>query len=210
MLTSNGRITDVLGALIIVVTDHGREVACPVYVVARVIGTYVVVFAYDALAEVLSADAIHTDAIDPVVDARRSVRKPRRVVTEPVHIVAIARAARFVVAVDAFAEVLSAHAVHTDAVHPVVRAAPAVGNRLARTTTTAAILPGAYVVVGRAHNATAGVTVPVEIVRSAPLYFFTTTEVHARKERNQHQHADAQESDQVPHDNHPGCGAVRP
>jgi hypothetical protein len=109
MLTSNGRITGVLGALIIVVTDHGREVACPVYVVAPFIGACIVVVAHDVFAEVLSAHAVHTDAIHPVVDARKSVRKPRRVVTEPVHVVAIARAARVVVAHDVGTKVLTAH-----------------------------------------------------------------------------------------------------
>jgi NifB/MoaA-like Fe-S oxidoreductase len=73
MLTSNGRITAVLRALIIVVTDYWRVVACAVYVVAPALSACVAVIAVHALAKVLSADAVHTDARKAVVRADLAV-----------------------------------------------------------------------------------------------------------------------------------------
>jgi len=63
----------IIGAFVAVVTIHGREVACPVYVVAHVIGACVGVVARDAFAEVLSALAGHTNTGKAVVSAVRSV-----------------------------------------------------------------------------------------------------------------------------------------
>jgi hypothetical protein len=67
------RIARVIGAHIIVVTDHEPEVTDPVHVVARVIGACVGVFAHDVFAEVLSAHAGYTDAGEAIKGAVRSV-----------------------------------------------------------------------------------------------------------------------------------------
>jgi hypothetical protein len=67
-------ITPVLGASILVFTPRrGRELTRRVHVVARVISAYVVVFAHDTFAKVLSALAGHTDAGNAIEGAVRSV-----------------------------------------------------------------------------------------------------------------------------------------
>jgi hypothetical protein len=66
-------IAPVFGAVILVETPRGREVARRVHVVARVIGACVVVFAHDTFAKVLSALAGHTDAGNAIEGAVRSV-----------------------------------------------------------------------------------------------------------------------------------------
>jgi hypothetical protein len=98
-----------------------------------------------------------------------------------------------------FAEILSTHTLYADARKTVVGAVPAVGDRLAPTGTTAAILPGAHVGVGRAHDTFAGVGFAIaeqtqrrQFDGFAPL--FTTTKVHTGDERNQHQRTDTQKS----------------
>ena len=84
----------------------------------------------------------------------------------------IANAFSAVVAVvftqDVFAEVLSAHAGYTDAGKAIEGAAPTVGDRIARTATTAAILPSALVVVGWAHHPCTRVAVENTQVSKTP------------------------------------------
>jgi hypothetical protein len=94
-----------------------------------------------------------------------------------------------IVAHEVFAEVLSAHALYADARKTVVGAAPTVGNRLAPTGTTAAILAGAFIVVGWAHDAFAWVATYAQIDFGDFASLFAR--ITAPDERNQHQRADA-------------------
>jgi hypothetical protein len=66
-------VASVLGALLVVVAHYGREVTPSGYVVAGSLGARVAIVAHDAFAEVLSANAVHTDAGKTVVGAVRSV-----------------------------------------------------------------------------------------------------------------------------------------
>jgi hypothetical protein len=120
----------------------------------------------------------------------RGVTHYRPEVTHPVHVVARALGTLVaVVAHDAFAEVLSAHAVYTDAGKPIEVAGHSVLHWHTPTRTTTAMLYGAFVLVGWAHDAYA------QWVRARARKTHIPNSNITPRHRNHAQRADTQESE---------------